>query len=125
MYSMDEIFARLQRGEKVEDIANEVADAINGAVAKLEEEQTKKLQETKIHDAAERAAAAFNELLVYYDVTKEKMTAEDVIGLMKSVVEVKGQLETVIDSISAAKPQKRAITSEEKLDNFLRDWNLR
>lgn len=39
MFNMEDIYARLQAGEKIDDIGNEIAAMMNGAVAKFEAEK--------------------------------------------------------------------------------------
>ena len=121
MYSMDEIFTRLQAGEKAEDIAKEMADNINGAIAKIEEEKAQAAKKTKVNEAAQRAADAFNELLDAYGVTKERMTAQDVVTLMEGVVELKTKVESLFGDIMN-EPEE---DTDAKIDKFLNAWGLK
>lgn len=52
MYDKNEILVRLQNGEDPQDIANEIADLLNAAVAEYSEaEEAKKLQAEKVNAA--------------------------------------------------------------------------
>ena len=54
MFNMNDIYARLQNGERIEDIGNEIAVMMNQAVAKHE-------AETRAAEEAKRAEAALAE----------------------------------------------------------------
>lgn len=120
MYSMEDIFARLQQGETAESIANEMADAINAAVAKLEEEKVKASQEKEKKAAAQMAADGLNELIKIYDLTNERLKAEDVIVMMDSAVTLRKELE----DLTKATPTFTK-SADRTLDDFLKSWGLK
>ena len=70
MFTTDEIFARLMNGESMDEIAMEMTKVLNDAKAKKDEEDKRKAaaeakakREAVINEAAEKAAAAVNELI--------------------------------------------------------------
>ena len=86
MYSSADILARLRKGETPEDIANEMADALNAAQDTLKAEEAKAVQEKEKNEQldklAARIAADVNE---YLEVAagvefadEERLTAEEV-----------------------------------------------
>ena len=86
MYSSADILARLRKGETPEDIANEMANALNEAQDTLKAEETKAVQEKEKNEQldtlAARIAADVNEYLEVaagIELTdEERMTAEEV-----------------------------------------------
>ena len=73
MYNVDDILARLQKGEKLEDIGNELANAMNEAqekyvaIQKAEEEKARRAQRTTIR--RELLWDVLNALSQYADYT--------------------------------------------------------
>ena len=86
MYSSADILARLRKGETPEDIANEMADALNAAQDTLKAEEAKAVQEKEKNEQldklAARIAADVNEYLEVaagIELTdEERMTGEEV-----------------------------------------------
>ena len=86
MYSSADILARLRKGETPEDIANEMANALNEAQDTLKTEEAKAVQEKEKNEQldalAARIAADVNEYLEAAAGIKltdeERMTAEEV-----------------------------------------------
>ena len=86
MYSSADILARLRKGETPEDIANEMADALNAAQDTLKAEEAKAVQEKEKNEQldklAARIAADVNEYLEVAAGVKladeERMTGEEV-----------------------------------------------
>ena len=86
MYSSADILARLRKGETPEDIANEMADALNAAQDTLKAEDAKAVQEKEKNEQldalAARIAADVNEYLEvatgFELIGDERMTAEEV-----------------------------------------------
>lgn len=93
MYSSADILARLRKGETPEDIANEMADALNEAQDTLKAEEAKAVQEKEKNEQldklATRIAADVNEYLeVAAGVNladEERMTAEEVRELTEGL----------------------------------------
>ena len=86
MYSSADILARLRKGETPDDIANEMANALNEAQDTLKAEEAKAVQEKEKNEQldklAARIAADVNEYLEVaagIELTdEERMTAEEV-----------------------------------------------
>ena len=86
MYSSADILTRLRKGETPEDIANEMANALNEAQDTLKTEEAKAVQEKEKNEQldalAARIAADVNEYLEVaagIELTdEERMTAEEV-----------------------------------------------
>ena len=93
MYSSADILARLRKGETPEDIANEMADALNEAQDTLKAEEAKAVQEKEKNEQldklAARIAADVNEYLeVAAGVNladEERMTGEEVRELTEGL----------------------------------------
>ena len=93
MYSSADILARLRKGETPDDIANEMANALNEAQDTLKAEEAKAVQEKekseRLDKLAARIAADVNE---YLEVAagieladEERMTAEEVRELTEGL----------------------------------------
>lgn len=86
MYNSADILARLRKGETPDDIANEMANALNEAQDTLKAEEAKAVQEKEkseqLNKLAARIAADVNEYLEVaagIELTdEERMTAEEV-----------------------------------------------
>lgn len=86
MYSSADILARLRKGETPDDIANEMADALNAAQDTLKAEEAKAVQEKEKNEQldklAARIAADVNEYLEVAAgvnlTNEERMTGEEV-----------------------------------------------
>lgn len=86
MYNSADILVRLRKGETPEDIANEMADALNAAQDTLKAEKAKEVQEKEkseqLDKLAARIAADVNEYLEVaagIELTdEERMTGEEV-----------------------------------------------
>ena len=86
MYNSADILARLRKGETPDDIANEMANALNAAQDALKAEEAKAVQEKEKNEQldklAARIAADVNEYLEVaagIDLTdEERMTGEEV-----------------------------------------------
>ena len=93
MYSSADILARLRKGETPDDIANEMANALNAAQDALKAEEAKAVQEKEkdeqLDKLAARIAADVNEYLeVAAGVNftdEERMTAEEVRELTEGL----------------------------------------
>ena len=93
MYNSADILARLRKGETPEDIANEMANALNAAQDTLKAEEAKAVQEKEkdeqLDKLAARIAADINE---YLEVAagvelgdEERLTAEEVRELTEGL----------------------------------------
>ena len=93
MYNSADILARLRKGETPEDIANEMANALNEAQDTLKAEEAKAVQEKEVNDQldklAARIAADVNEYLEvatgFELIGDERLTAEEVRELTEGL----------------------------------------
>lgn len=93
MYNSADILARLRKGETPDDIANEMANALNAAQDTLKAEEAKAVQEKEKNEQldklAARIAADVNEYLEVaagIELTdEERMTAEEVRELTEGL----------------------------------------
>lgn len=120
MYSTNEIFARLQNGETGDVIANEMAQALNEALAKHEAETKKaKIQKKKMEDANVVAEVFQDYIVTYYpelgDVT---IKGEDIDTILKGSVELLHSL----DSLAGVVIDEKNV--DNIIENFLRKMNL-
>lgn len=104
MYNSADILARLRKGETPEDIANEMADALNAAQDTLKAEEAKTVQEKEkseqLDKLATRIAADVNEYLEIaagIELTdNERMTGEEVRNLAD-------ELQPIVDLLKSMK----------------------
>lgn len=66
MYTMEEILARLRNGDKDEDIANEMANALNAAVDAYAKEAEKIQKEKELEAKKDELAQTFADVLFEY-----------------------------------------------------------
>ena len=89
MYNSADILARLRKGETPDDIANEMANALNEAQDALKAEEAKAVQEKEKNEQLNALAARIaDDVSEYLEVAagikltdKERMTAEEVRDL--------------------------------------------
>ena len=137
-FNKADIIARLQKGEKIEDIANEMSEILNTAEADYKAEQVAKELETKrVEDAKDEACQRMLEGFAdfYAAVGEEELVAE--IKKM-DIAETKEALEQSVELIKALrslsnlefkvpiekKVEKRAAGADTIIANFLRDFGL-
>lgn len=137
-FNKADIIARLQKGEKIEDIANEMSEILNTAEADYKAEQVAKELETKrVEDAKDEACQRMLEGFAdfYAAVGEEELVAE--IKKM-DIAEIKEALEQSVELIKALrslsnlefkvpiekKVEKRAAGADTIIANFLRDFGL-
>ena len=93
MYNSADILARLRKGETPDDIANEMANALNAAQDALKAEEAEAVQEKEKNEQldklAARIAADINEYLEiatgFELIGDERMTAEEVRELTEGL----------------------------------------
>ena len=93
MYSSADILARLRKGETPDDIANEMANALNEAQDTLKAEEAKAAQEKEVNEQldklAARIAADVNEYLEvatgFELIGDERLTGEEVRELTEGL----------------------------------------
>ena len=150
MFNMNDIYARLQNGESIDDIGNEIAAMMNQAVAKHE-------AETRAAEEAKRAAAAEAEkeeakrelieelveivqelaILEGMDPDELQVTEEDMDQMVAAFTEMFGAMRELKKAISdmearmpAAAPAKVTVkaskiapTDEQILADFIKMFN--
>ena len=139
MFNMNDIYARLANGEKIEDIGNEIAAMMNEAVAKHEAEEAKKAEaaaqaekEATKRDLIEELVEIVQELAILegMDPDELKVTEEDVdqmvaafnemFGAMRELKKVFAELDS--DKVRAPKAHKAVIKVKPSDDQILADF---
>ena len=135
MFDEKVILTRLQNGESVEDIANEMANLINKvnktyADQKAAEEAAKAKAETQKKEDLQEILDMFTDWFnAYYDIdTDGKLDAETVLELIDSVkeyIEVLKDLESMFDiekpaiKVTKSNAKSKSKSSDEKISDFL------
>lgn len=131
MFNSNDILARLQNGEDVNAIANEMADALNKANKAYEDEKNKKAaelqkEEDKKNDLLDILTDLTDWLNAHYDAHLEDPTMEDVdmaleaIDGLRDLIDMLDEIKTfpeVKKDKQAAKPQYK--NSDQKIADFL------
>ena len=138
-FNKADIIARLQKGEKIEDIANEMSEILNTAEADYKAEQVAKELETKrVEDAKDEAcqrilegfadfcAAAGEEELVA-DI--KKTDASEIRGMLDQGIELVKAL-TALSEFEFKVPtekkveSRKAASADEVIKSWLKDFGL-
>ena len=136
MFDEKVILTRLQNGESVEDIANEMANLINKvnktyADQKAAEEVAKAKAETQKKEDLQKILDMFIDWFnAYYDIEVDgRLEADDVLELIDSIkeyIEALNDLESIFNiKKSAVKATKsnaksKSKSSDEKINDFLK-----
>ena len=136
MFDEKVILTRLQNGESVEDIANEMANLINKvnktyADQKAAEEAAKAKTETQKKEDLQEILDMFTDWFnAYYDIEiNGRLEADDVLELIDSIkeyIEALNDLESIFNiKKSAVKATKsnaksKSKSSDEKISDFLK-----
>ena len=149
MFDKAEILARLQNGDSIEDIAQEMTDALNAADEAFQEAEAKRLEEekraseqTRIH-AAKSAAVdmmldAVCDYLVAADEDKlldkiKEIDTEKVIELLDGTIEMAKSLEKLkglqfpLMGVKVPTAQKVVVdkgSADQVLNAFLKEFGL-
>ena len=139
MFNMNDIYARLANGEKIEDIGNEIAAMMNEAVAKHEAdvraaEEAKKAEAEKEQtkrDMIKKLVEIVQELAVLEGMDPEELqvTEEDMDQLITAFTEMFStmrDLKKMVADLETHIGNKRTITSksdEQILADFLKMFN--
>lgn len=134
-FNKADIIARLQKGEKIEDIANEMSEILNTAEADYKAEQVaKELESKRVEDAKDEAcqrilegfadfcAAAGEEELVA-DI--KKTDASEIRGMLDQGIELVKAL-TALSEFEFKVPTEKKVAAgaDTAIANFLRDFGL-
>ena len=150
MFNMNDIYARLANGEKIEDIGNEIAAMMNEAMAKHEAE-VRAAEEAKRVAAAEADKAQakrelveelveiIQELAILEGMDPDEMTITDeemdqlvaafteMFGalreLKKVIADMEAHMPAVAPAKATAKASKIAPTDEQILADFIKMFN--
>ena len=136
MFDEKEILTRLQNGESIEDIANEMSNLINKVNKtytnqKAAEEAAKAKTEVQKKEDLQEILDMFTDWFnAYYDIDADgKLDAETVLELIDSIkeyIEVLKDLESMFDikkpAIKATKSntKSKSKSSDEKINDFLK-----
>lgn len=82
----NDIVARIQKGEKVEDIASEMTAMLNKAQEEIKAQEAKKVaaaeQDAKLNEIADRIAVALQDYLVLMGIDAEGLTSAEVRDML-------------------------------------------
>ena len=82
----NDIVARIQKGEKVEDIASEMTSMLNKAQEEVKAQEAKKEaaaeQDTKLNEIADRIAVALQDYLTLMGIDAEGLTGAEVRDML-------------------------------------------
>lgn len=82
----NDIVARIQKGEKVEDIANEMTAMLNKAQEEIKAQEAKKHaeaeQDAKLNEIADRIAVALQDYLTLMGIDAEGLTGAEVRDML-------------------------------------------
>ena len=139
MFNMNDIYARLANGEKIEDIGNEIAAMMNEAVAKHEAdvraaEEAKKAEAEKEQtkrDMIKKLVEIVQELAVLEGMDPEELqvTEEDMDQMVAAFTEMFStmrDLKKIVTNLETHIEVKHPITSksdEQILADFLKMFN--
>ena len=140
MFNMNDIYARLANGEKIEDIGNEIAAMMNEAMAKHEAEEAKRAEaaqaekEAAKRDLIEELVEIVQELAILegmdpdeLQVTEEDMDQmvaafNEMFGAMRSLKKMFAELDTDKIVANAPKTRKAVINVKPSDDQILADF---
>ena len=138
MFNKADIITRLQKGEKIEDIAKDMSDALNEAEADFKAAEAQKAAEvTRVEDAKREAVKMMIDGACDYCVAigEEDLLAElcevdieDLVAAIDSyfgMIKALASLKTFEFNVpTEKKAEKRAAGADVAIANFLRDFNL-
>ena len=82
----NDIVARIQKGEKVEDIASEMTTMLNKAQEEVKAQEAKKVaaaeQDAKLNEIADRIAIALQDYLTLMGIDAEGLTGAEVRDML-------------------------------------------
>ena len=144
MFNMNDIYARLQAGEKIDDIGNEIAGMMNQAVAKFEADkaaEAAKVAETEAakRDLMEEMVEIVQEFAILEGMDPEELDVddEDIDNLVHAFTEMFAAMREIKKMVAAGAPKKAAFiepaatikakpmtaSDEQILADFLKQFN--
>lgn len=132
MITSDEILARMRKGETADDIADELAKALNAAQKIYDDERTKSRYKADYDNACVRAAVAMNDAIDAY----ARWTGVKATGMIQDTTSIAAQIDamyalaqvsdTLVPSdVIAEKATNIAKGISDVFDWFLRDNGLK
>lgn len=141
MMNVDEILARLQNGETMDDIAADISQALTAAEQKFQEEKEKKIaeaaaleKEAKLNDLAETILLAIEEYVsvkcpeaidaegVDMEVAEFREVLDEFLDTMVKMKELFGEF--TLTAVRAPKTEykapKKVKTADDKIADFLK-----
>lgn len=113
MFNMNDIYARLQAGEKIDDIGNEIAGMMNQAVAKFEADkaaEAAKVAETEAakRDLMEEMVEIVQEFAILEGMDPEELDVddEDIDNLVHAFTEMFAAMREIKKMVAASAPKK-------------------
>ena len=139
MFNMNDIYARLANGEKIEDIGNEIANMMNEAVAKHEAEvraaeEAKKAAEAKAdkdkakRELIEKLVKIIQELAVLEGMDPDELTISDdeidqMVAAFTDMFAAMRDIKQALTDLEAHAPKIHNPTDEQILADFLKMFN--
>jgi hypothetical protein len=144
MFNMNDIYARLQAGEKIDDIGNEIAGMMNQAVAKFEADkaaEAAKVAETEAakRDLMEEMVEIVQEFAILEGMDPEELDVddEDIDNLVHAFTEMFSAMREIKKMVAASAPKKATFiepaatikakpmtaSDEQILADFLKQFN--
>lgn len=130
MFNSNDILTRLQNGEDVNTIANEMADALNKANKAYEDEKNKKAaelqkEEDKKDDLLDILTDLTDWFNTYYDTNLEDPTKEDVdmtLDAIGSLLDLVNMFDEIKDFPVAKKDKQDAKSQNKNSDQKIADF---
>lgn len=144
MFNMNDIYARLQAGEKIDDIGNEIAGMMNQAVAKFEADkaaEAAKVAETEAakRDLMEEMVEIVQEFAILEGMDPEELDVDDkdIDNLVHAFTEMFAAMREIKKMVAAGAPKKATFiepaatikakpmtaSDEQILADFLKQFN--
>lgn len=144
MFNMNDIYARLQAGEKIDDIGNEIAGMMNQAVAKFEADkaaEAAKVAETEAakRDLMEEMVEIVQEFAILEGMDPEELDVDDkdIDNLVHAFTEMFAAMREIKKMVAASAPKKATFiepaatikakpmtaSDEQILADFLKQFN--
>lgn len=136
MFNMNDIYARLANGEKIEDIGNEIANMMNEAVAKHEAD-VRAAEEAKRAEADKEASKRelvkelvenIKKLAVLEGMDPEELTISDdeidqMVAAFTDMFAAMRDIKQALADLEAHAPKVHNPTDEQILADFLKMFN--
>ena len=119
----NDIVARIQKGEKVEDIASEMTAMLNQAQEEVKAQEAKKVaaaeQDAKLNEIADRIAVALQDYLTLMGIDTEGLTGAEVRDMLDEFA----PLMTKIKNLKVKIEKTPANSPEDVFDKWFKMMN--